>query len=116
MIHYRNESVDNNSVYTIKNIDVTNTELETVYIEKALGIHFTNNLKFDEHINKVVNKVNIITGLIKKRFSYMDKNNVLTLYKSLIRLHLYYGNGIYYPVTKKNKRIIENVHRRNTKL
>ena len=32
----------------------------------------------------------------------MDKNNVLT--------------SIYYPVTKKNKRIIENVQRRNTKL
>ena len=46
----------------------------------------------------------------------MDKNNVLTLYKSLIRPHLDYGKSIYYPVTKKNKRIIEYIHRRNTKL
>ena len=49
-----------------KNIDGTNTELETVNTEKDLGIHFTNSLKFDEHINKVVNKANSITGLIEK--------------------------------------------------
>jgi len=61
-------------------------------------------------------KANSITGLIKRNFSYMDKNNVLTLYKSLIRPHLDYGKSLYYSVTKKNKRIIENVHRRNTKL
>ena len=34
-------------------------------------------------------KANSITGLIKR--NYMDKNNVLTLYKSLIRPHLDYG-------------------------
>ena len=81
--------------YTIKYIDGTNTELETVNTEKDLRIHFTNSLKFDEHINKVLNQANSITGLIKRNFSYMDKNNVLTLYKSLIRPHLDYGNSIY---------------------
>ena len=46
----------------------------------------------------------------------MDKAHFLTLYKSLIRPHLDYGNTIYYPITKKNKRILENVQRRATKL
>ena len=91
-------------------------QLETVNTEKDLRIHFTNSLKFDEHINKVLNKANSITGLIKRNFSYMDKNYVLTLNKSLIRPHLDYGNSINYPVTKKNKRILENGQRRNTKL
>ena len=60
MIHYGNKSIDTN--YTIKNIDGTNTELETANTEKYLSIHFTSSLKFDEHINKA----NSITGLIEK--------------------------------------------------
>jgi len=60
MIHYGDKSVDTN--YTIKNIDGTNTELETANTEKYLSIHFTSSLKFDEHINKA----NSITRLIEK--------------------------------------------------
>ena len=62
MMHQGNKSVDTN--YTIKNIDGTNTQLETVNTENDLSIHFTSSLKFDEHTNKVVNKANSITELI----------------------------------------------------
>ena len=40
----------------------------------ALGILFKQNLKFDEHIDSTVNKVNRIIGLIKRKFTDMDKN------------------------------------------
>ena len=60
MIHYGDKSVDTN--YTIKNIDGTNTELETANTETYLSIYFTSSLKFDEHINKA----NSITRLIEK--------------------------------------------------
>lgn len=84
--------------------------------EKDLGIHFTRTLNFEDHINHTVNKVNKITGLIKRTFKYMDKNLFLTLYKSLIRSHLDYGSLVYYPTTKKHKQIIENAQRRATRL
>ena len=56
MIRYGNKSIDTN--YTIKNIDGTNTELETVNTEKDISIHFTKSSKFDEHINKVYYWIN----------------------------------------------------------
>ena len=56
MMHQGNKSVDTN--YTIKNVDGTNTELETVNTEKYLSIHFTKSSKFDEHINKVYYWIN----------------------------------------------------------
>jgi len=84
--------------------------------EKDLGIKFNSSLKFDEHINLTVNKVNKIIGLIKRTFKFMDKSLFLTLYKSLVRSHLDYGNLIYYPITKKNKQLIENTQRRATRM
>ena len=84
--------------------------------EKDLGIIFQNNLKFNEHINMAANKANKITGLIKRSFSFLDKPTFLTLYKSLIRSHVDYGTSIWFPVLKKDMRIIENTQRRATKL
>ena len=84
--------------------------------EKDLGIWFQNNLKFDEHINYVVNRSNRLVGLIKRTFKSIDKNSFLTVYKSLIRSVLDYGGGVYYPYTKKNIQFIENVQRRSTRI
>ena len=63
--------------------------------ERDLGVLFKSNLKFDEHINNTVNKVNRIIGLIRRKFTYMDKSIFL------VRSHLDYGNLIFYPSTKK---------------
>ena len=68
--------------------------------ECDLGILIKKNLKFDEHIDKVVNKVNRISGLIRRKFTHIDKSTFLTLYKSLVRSYFNYGNLIYYPTTK----------------
>ena len=58
-------------------------ELSTEDSKSDLGILFKKDLKFDEHININVNKVNRIMGLIKRKFTYMDKYLFLTLYKPL---------------------------------
>ena len=84
--------------------------------EKDLGIIFQNILESNEHINMAANKANTITGLIKRSFSFLDKPTFLTLYKSLIRSHVDYENSIWFPVLKKDMRIIENTQRRATKL
>ena len=40
----------------------------------------------------------------------------MTLYKSLVRSHIDYGNLISYPTTKKCKQALENAERRATSL
>ena len=84
--------------------------------EKDLGIWFQNNLKFDEHINYIVNRANRLVGLIKRTFKSLDKDSFLILYKSLIRSILDYVGSVYYPYTKKNIQLIENVQRRATRI
>ena len=88
----------------------------TIFINWTNTVLFKSNLKFDEHIDKTINKVNRIIGLIKRKFKFIDKDLFLTLYKSLIRSHLDYGNLIFYPPTKKYKQVLENAQRRATRL
>ena len=90
--------------------------LETVDSESDLEIMFNRNLKFDEHIDSTVNKVNRIIGLIKRKFTHMDKDLSLTLYKSLVRLKIDYGNIVFYPTTKNNIQVLENAQRRASRL
>ena len=97
---------------TQNNLHVLSTEDS----ESDLGILFKKNLKFDEHIDNTVSKVNRIIGLIKRKFTYMDKDLFLTLYKSLARSHLDYRNLVFYPATKKYKQILGNAQRRATRL
>ena len=75
---------------------------------------FQNNLKFYEHISYVVNRTNRLVGLIKRTFKSLDKYSFLILYKSLRRSILDYGGSVYYPFTKTNIQLIENVQRRAT--
>ena len=102
--------------YKLKDKDGNLQALPKDTKEKDLGIWFQNNLKFDEHINYIVNRANRLVGLIKRTFKSLDKDSFFTLYKSLIISILDYGGSVYYPYTKKKIQLIENVQRRATRI
>ena len=87
-----------------------------VYSEKDLGVTFESTLRFNKHILNCVNKANRMLGLIKRSFSFMDKEMFLPLYKAMIRSHLEYAMVVWSPFLKKNIFLIENVQRRTTKI
>ena len=64
----------------------------------------------------MVNRSNKLLGLIKRTFKALDKESFLILYKSLIRSILDYGGSVYYPSTKKNIQLIENIQRHATRI
>ena len=90
--------------------------LENVNEEKDLGVTVDTGLTFDSHINQKVNKANKILGLIRRSFSYLDREMLITLYKSLVRPHLEYCHTITYPIYDRQAKLIEGVQRRATKL
>lgn len=102
--------------YKLKDKTGKEVLIQEVDKEKDLGIIFQSNLKFNEHINVAANKANQIVGLIKRSFTYLDNSTFLTLYKSLIRSHVDYGNSVWFPVLKKDIKIIENTQRRATRI
>ena len=91
-------------------------ELKSSAKEKDVGVTFSKNLKFDEHIQIVTTKANQIVGMIKRSFTFMDTDMFLKLYKSVVRPHLEYANVIWHPQYIRQQKQIENVQRRATKL
>ena len=72
---------------------------------------FQDNMKFYNHITYVVNRCNKLLGLIKRMFKSLDKESFLTLYKSLVRSIIDYGGSVYFPKTKKNIQLLENIQK-----
>ena len=70
--------------------------VQTCTEEKDLGITFDNLLKFDVHIQNFVSKANMMIGILRRTFTFLDKDNFLQLYKAFIMLHVEYGNAIWY--------------------
>ena len=60
--------------------------------------------------------MNKLLGMIRRSYTYLDNDTVKTLYTSLIRPHLEYGNTAWTPRFKKDMSLIESVQRRATKL
>lgn len=67
-------------------------KLQNVEDEKDLGVVIDNELKFHKHTSAVAKKANSKLGLIKKSFVCLDEFTLPTLYTSLVRSHLEYGN------------------------
>ena len=93
-----------------------NIEIKSIDSEKDVGVTFSNDLKFNLHVNTIIKKANQLTGLIKRSFTYLDKNMLTKLYKSIVRPHLEYANVIWHPMYKNQLKALEKVQRRFTKL
>lgn len=90
--------------------------LESVSLEKDLGVNVDSELKFREHINIQVNKANKLLALLRRGFASLDSASLSTLYKSIIRPHLEYGNVIWHPKYKSDEDLLESVQRRMSRL
>ena len=89
-----------NKYYMLENGE--NIEITEITEEKDLGITFSNNMKFSKRIVSCSNKANEIIGIIRRTFSYMEKDMFLQLYKTLIRPRPEYGSVIWSPYLKKD--------------
>ena len=72
-------------------------KVQKVTSEKDLGVTFNQNLKITDHINNKVNKANRTVGIIFRKFTFMDKDMFLRIYKSVVRPHLEYASSVWSP-------------------
>ncbi len=92
------------------------TNLNYTDSEKDIGVIIHKSLSFEEHMSTQVNKANRILGLIRRTFTYLDKDTFLKLYKALVRPRLEFSNAVWSPFLVKDFTLIENVRRRATRL
>ena len=89
--------------------------LEASEVEKDLGVLVDNRLKFSGHILGQVNKANRLVGLIRRSYTYLDKECFKMLFVALVRPHLEFGNVAWSPGQRGDKNLIESVLRRASK-
>ena len=76
----------------------------------------TETLSPSHHIAKIVRKANQIVGMIRRTYEERSKNNLVPLYKSLVRPHLEYCVQAWRPYLQQDINNIEGVQRRMTKM
>ena len=84
--------------------------------EKDLGVVISGDLKPHKNIAQCIIKANKVLGMMKRTFTYMDKDIFTVLYKVFIRPHLEYCQQAWSPYLAKDIDMLEKVQKRATKL
>lgn len=90
--------------------------LKVVNKFKDLGIIMSNNLKWSEHVNTIVNKANRILGLIKRTVGPSNTVVFTLLYKALVRPILEYASPVWSPYLVKDIKALEGIQRRASRM
>ena len=64
-------------------------------LQEHLGMFLDSKLNFNEHLKTIFQKTNKTIGLLRKLQTLLLRASLITIYKSLIRPHLDYGDMIY---------------------
>jgi len=82
---------------------------------KDLGVIIDSNLKFHDHVNSVISIANRILTIIRKTFQFTDNQMFVTLYKTIVRLIIEYGNSVWGPHYIINQQNVEKIKLRTSK-
>lgn len=99
-----------------KHVSTETNRLQATELEKDLGVNMDNELKFSKHIEIQVNKANRLLGLVRRSYEYLDSEAMKLLFVALIRPHLEFGNVVWHPHLERDKKLVEGVLRRATKV
>ena len=84
--------------------------------ENDLGVTMDANMKVSEQCRIAASKGNQVLGMIRRNITYNDKSVSVPLYKAIVRPHLEYCIQAWSPYLRKDIDMLENIHRRATKL
>ena len=92
------------------------SELTGVTSEKDLGVWISADMKYSKQCMYAFNKATRVLGMIKRAIRFKDTRGMLSLYKTLVRPHVEYCVSAWNPHYMKDKKLIEKVQRRFTKM
>ena len=104
------------TVYTMSDGNIT-TQLETITVEKDLGVYITSNLKkpMDQCIHPA-KKAESVLGMVNRQFMIIDKEDFGIICKNYVRPHLEYCIQARSPKLQKDKMMLEKVQRIATRM
>ena len=94
------------------NYQLNNTILKTVSTNPYLGILFSNDLKWSNHISKISKKANSTIGFLQRNLKNCPQSCKRMAYLSLVRSVIEYGAILWDPYLQKDVSALEQVQRR----
>ena len=94
---------------------ISDNKLATVTTINDLGVKIDSKLKFNNHINDIVNRAHQRANLILRSFLSRDINNLIRAFKTYIRPLLEYASPVWSPSSIMLIGSVESVQRRFTK-
>lgn len=90
--------------------------LENTTEEKDLGIKLSNDLKWAKQSREAAKRASRMLGAINRNVMYKSKYVIRKLYCAYVRPHLEYCIQAWSPYHQKDKKLLERVQRRATKM
>ena len=98
-------------VHSYLPLTFNNNDVKKCPHQKHLGIFLDLKLNFNIHVDNKIKKCYKIIGIIKRLSVSVPRKSLLTIYKSFIRPHLYYGDIFYdKPENQNFQNKLEKVH------
>ena len=72
-----------------------NIPVSSTSVYKHLGMSLDDKLSYEHYLKSVLKKVKKPIGLLRKFQQILPRQSLITIYQSLIRLHLDYGDIVY---------------------
>ncbi|KAI8493409.1 DTW domain-containing protein 2 [Branchiostoma belcheri] len=89
-----------------------NEILTSVKSHPYLGVHLSDDLRWDTHIKHTTSKAGRVLGVIRRNLTHCPSRVKATCYKALVRPHLEYSATVWDPHTIKGIQAVEAVQRR----
>nr|XP_047127784.1 uncharacterized protein LOC124808631 [Hydra vulgaris] len=86
-----NPKIKYNLKYNATETEIIQHGLIVTSLERDLGVYISDNLKWEDHIEKMLSKANQKLGMLKHAILYPDETSTKLLYMSLVRPHLEYA-------------------------
>ncbi len=100
---------------TVPYLNPDNLPITSRHYVRDLGIIFSTDGSFRQHINLVVTKAKRMTAWVLRTFQSRDKHTMLTLWKGLIQPTIEYCCPLWSPVTQEQIKQLESIQRSFTK-
>ena len=98
------------------NYNMSNQQLPTKGQQRDLGIIITKDIKWQKQTKKSCKTANRVSGSIACNFRYKNKELILPLYKSLVRLHLEHALQFWSPHLRRDIDKMEKTQRIATEM
>ena len=85
--------------------------LDSASSQPYLGVHLSNNLSWDKHIQETIKKAQRVQNVIRRNLWSCNSEVKTTAYLSLVRPLLEYASSAWDPSTRKNIDSLERVQR-----